>query len=404
MDPINNPFSPGAGTPPPELAGRDDLRERVRVALHRTRVGRPARSVLMAGLRGVGKTVLLIRMRNDAESAGLSTLFLEASEGRSLPALLGPPLREVLLKLSRSQKTRDLARRALRGLAGFARGLKAQYQDIHIADDANPEPGLADNGDLEQDLTALLLAAGAAAHKAGTALALFVDELQHVREDELAALVVALHRTSQEESPVALVGAGLPELVGRTARAKSCAERLFDFAFVGPLDRAATERAVRRPAWAQGVAISDAAVQRIFEETRGYPYFLQEWGKHAWDVASGPPISVEDVERASTAARAALDEGFFRVRMGRLTPSERKYLQAMASLGEGPHRSGAIARVLGRPVTALGPTRKTLINKGMIWSPAHGDTAFTAPLFADCLMRRLGDSEAAAPGPSAGQP
>ena len=388
MDPISNPYAPGAGTPPPELAGRDELRETVRVALARIRRARPAKSVLMVGLRGVGKTVLLDCMRGEAEAAGIHTLFVEAPEDRSLPATLAPRLREALLKLSRHERARDLAQRALKGLAGFAGALKMKYEDIEVGLDFDPEPGLADNGDLAQDLTELLLAAGMAAKEAGTALSLFVDELQYVDEGELAALITALHRSAQRRSPVVLVGAGLPQLRARTGRAKSYAERLFDFPELGPLAPEAARSAIERPARAEGVTVAGDALRRIFTETCGYPYFLQEWGKHAWDAADASPIDLGDVERASRTATAALDESFFRVRFDRLTPSERRYLRAMAELGPGPHRSGDVARILQRRVTSLGPTRSQLIAKGMVWSPSHGDTDFTVPLF-EQFMRRI---------------
>jgi hypothetical protein len=388
VDPVKNPYTPGAGTPPPELAGRDELRAVIRVALERVRLGRPSKSILMVGLRGVGKTVLLDRMRDDGETAGIHSVRIEAPEGRSLPAMLAPQLRQALLRLSRIAKAKDVAQRALRGLSGFARALKVKYQDIEVGFDFEPEPGLADNGDLEHDLQALLEATGGAAHAAGTALAMFLDELQYVQEEELAALITALHRTAQRNLPVVLVGAGLPQLPGRMGRAKSYAERLFDFPHVGPLSRDAARRAIAKPANDQSVQVSDEALGRIFEETQGYPYFLQEWGKHAWDAAEASPISLYDVEQASRSAIAALDDSFFRVRFDRLTPLEKRYLRAMAELGHGPHRSGDIADQLSREVTSLGPTRSQLIVKGMIWSPSHGDTAFTVPLF-DEFMRRI---------------
>ena len=388
MDPVTNPFAPGAGTPPPELAGRDDLREMVRVAIERVRRGLPTKSILMVGLRGVGKTVLLDRMRDDAEAAGIHTVRIEAPESRSLPALLAPQLRQALLRLSRNEQAKALAQRALRALSGFAKALKIKYQDIEVGVDFDPEPGLADNGDLEHDLQALLEVVGAAAQKAGTALVLFIDELQYVQEDQLAALITALHRTAQRRLPVVLVGAGLPQLRGRMGQAKSYAERLFDFPEIGALDESAAKTAIRKPAEAQGVEIKEDALRRIVKETHGYPYFLQEWGKHAWDAAVASPISLRDVGLASKAAVAALDESFFRVRFDRLTPVEKKYLRAMAELGPGPHRSGDVAERLDRKVTSLGPTRNQLIAKGMVWSPSHGDTAFTVPLF-DEFMRRI---------------
>ncbi len=388
MDPILNPFAPGAGTPPPELAGRDELRETVRIALERVRQGRPTKSLLMVGLRGVGKTVLLDRMRNDAEGVGIHSLRLEAPEGRSLPALLAPQLRQALLRLSVDQRAKALAQRGLRALAGFAKALKVKYADIEVGLDFDPEPGLADNGDLEHDLQALLEASGEAAKAAGTALAIFIDELQYVREEELAALITGLHRVAQRQLPVVLVGAGLPQLRGRMGRAKSYAERLFDFPEIGPLSGDAARLAIVKPVEQQGQSITQAAQARIIGDTKGYPYFLQEWGKHSWQVADSSPISEEDVERARHLAVSALDESFFRVRFDRLTPAEKKYLRGMAELGPGPHRSGDIADELGRSSTSLGPLRSSLITKGMIWSPNHGDTAFTVPLF-DEFMRRI---------------
>ena len=387
MDPVKNPYSPGAGTPPPELAGRDEYRERVRVALERIRRGKPSKSVLMVGLRGVGKTVLLDQFARDAEGAGLHTMRIEAPEGRSLPGILAPELRKALLRLSTVERARDLARRALRGLAGFVSALKAHYEDIQVGLDFEPEPGLADAGDLEHDLHSLLEAAGEAAKAAGTALLLFVDEMQYVPEGELAALITSLHLVGQRQLPVALVGAGLPQLRGRTGRAKSYAERLFDFPEVGSLSPDDARAALAKPARVEGVEFETPALGRIVGETHGYPYFLQEWGKHVWDVARRSPITLHDVETASAVAVASLDESFFRVRFDRLTPSEKRYLRAMAQLGPGPHRSGDIADELGRKVTSLGPVRSKLIEKGMVWSPSHGDTAFTVPLFDEFMLR-----------------
>lgn len=388
MNPATNPFAPGAGTAPPELAGRDELLDSVRVSIERIRAGRAAKSVLMIGLRGVGKTVLLDRMRDDAEALGVQTLRIEAPENRSLPALVAPELRRALLRLSRNARSKDRATRALRALAGFATVLKLKYEDIEVGLDFEPEPGLADNGDLEHDLQDLLEVAGGAASDAGTALVLFIDELQYVAEDELAALIVALHRVAQRRLPVMLVGAGLPQLRGRTGNAKSYAERLFDFPEVGPLTSVAAERALAKPIRDEDAEITQEALSRIIDQTQGYAYFLQEWGKHSWDAAASSPITAADVDVASITAVAALDASFFGVRFDRLTPAEKRYLRAMADLGPGPHRSGDIAQKLKRKVTSLAPLRSQIINKGMIWSPSHGDTAFTVPLF-DQFMRRI---------------
>ena len=387
MDPVINPYAPGAGTPPPELAGRDALRENIRIAVKRMRIGNAAKSLILVGLRGVGKTVLLDQMRKDVEALGALTLRIEAPEDRSLPALLAPQLRTTLLGLSKVDAARDLARKSLRALAGFAKALKLKYGDIEVGVDLEAEAGLADNGDLETDLSVLLQQVGLAAKSANTILVMFIDELQYVQEDELSALISAMHRCAQEKLPLTLVAAGLPQLVGRAGKAKSYAERLFDYPEIGPLSSSEASIALTRPAAGLEVRFQDTAVDEIFRCTFGYPYFLQEWGKHVWDLAPGSPITKADVERASDVALAALDENFFRVRFDRCTPAERRYLRAMAELGPGPHRSGDIAQTLSQKVISLAPLRNRLIRKGMIWAPSHGDTAFTVPLFHDYLAR-----------------
>lgn len=388
MDPIQNPYSPAAGSPPPELAGRDKLREQIRIAIARIRRGNSAKSVLMVGLRGVGKTVLLDQMRQDPDKEGVYTIRIEAPENRSLPALLAPQLLQVLLRLNRVEVAKDLAQRGLRALAGFAKGLKPKFNDIEVGIDYEAEPGLADNGDLEVDLTSLLEQVGLAGQNAHSAVVLFIDELQYIEEVEFAALLSALHRCAQRKLPLTVVGAGLPQLRGLAGQAKSYAERLFDYPVLGPLEASEAERAIVKPARDQGVEYTKEAVEEIISATHGYPYFLQEWAKHAWDVADKSPISLNHVKAASVEAIAALDESFFRVRSDRLTPSEKRYLRAMAELGPGPHRTGNIATVLKKAVNSLGPVRKSLITKGMVWSPNHGDTAFTVPLF-DEFMRRI---------------
>lgn len=387
MNPIFNPFCPGAGTPPPELAGRDELREMLRIALEHARIGRPAKSAILVGLRGVGKTVLLDRVRADAEAAGIHTVRIEAPERRSLPALLAPQLRQALLRLSQVASAREYAIRGLRALAGFAKKLKVTFGDIEVGIDYEPEPGLADNGDLEHDLQDLLEQVGLAAKSAGTALAMFIDELQYVEEPQLAALITAMHRTEQRRLPVVLVAAGLPQIRGRMGDAKSYAERLFDFPFIGPLTPEAARLAIRKPLLDEGTDITDQALDNIVNVSQGYAYFLQQWGSHVWRAAEASPIDMDAVNVASLTAVAALDESFFRVRFDRMTPKEKRYLRAMAELGPGPHRSGDIAACYQAEVSSLAPTRSSLIAKGMIWSPNHGDTAFTVPMF-DAFMKR----------------
>lgn len=388
MDPRLNPYAPGAGTPPPELAGRDALIEDAAIALDRIRDGRPARSFILYGLRGVGKTVLLNRIRLDAEARGLATVAMEAPEDRSLPGLLAPALRATLLRLSRGAAAKAGAGRAMQALAGFVKALKVKFEDLEVSLDVEPEPGVADSGDLDTDLREMLAAVGAAAAERGTAVVLCVDELQYVPEPQLASLIMALHAAAQERRPITMVAAGLPQLVGRSGRAKTYAERLFVFASVDSLDSEAARTALTVPAAREDVTFEPAAVDEILARTRGYPYFLQEWGKHSWNVADASPITIADARQATVEALAELDGGFFRVRFDRLTPAERRYMRAMAELGPGPHRSGDVAAALGRAVTTVAPTRNSLIAKGMLYSPAHGDTAFTVPLY-DGFMRRI---------------
>ena len=388
MDPRRNPYAPGAGAPPPELAGRDDLIEHAAIALDRIRNGLTAKSMLLVGLRGVGKTVLLNRICDDARCRGLITLLLEAPEERSLPDLLVPPLHAALVRMSRLAAAGQAVRRALAALAGFVGAIKVSGGDINVSLDLRAERGLADSGDLDADLTALVETVGEAARSQNTALALFIDELQYVEERELAALIAALHRGAQRSLPVTLVGAGIPQLVARTASAKSYAERLFTFPEVGPLESGQAELAIAAPAERLGVAFRQDALAAVLEHTSCYPYFLQEWGKHCWDCATSSPVTTSDVAAASLQAIAELDASFFRARFYRLTPSEKRYLRAMAELGQGPHRSGEVAGVLAQSVRSTAPVRAKLISKGMIYSPAHGDTAFTVPLF-DAYLKRV---------------
>lgn len=298
-----------------------------------------------------------------------------------------PNLRALLLKLDRGATVRAGVNRALRALAGFTKALKLKYGDLEIGLEYEPDPGLADSGDLETDLTSLLQSVGEAAKERDTAAVMLIDELQYVPQEQLAALISALHNASQLQVPIVMVAAGLPQLVGQTGRAKSYAERLFEFASIDQLDVAAARAALCVPAEEELVSFDDKAIAEILKQTHGYPYFLQEWGKHSWNEANASPITASDAERATRLALAELDASFFRVRFDRLTPTEKRYLRAMAELGGGPHRSGDIAEVLERKVTAVAPVRNTLIAKGMIFSPAHGDNAFTVPLF-DGFMKR----------------
>lgn len=387
MDRRTNPYAPGAGTPPPEMVGRNLLLEDAEIALHRLRNGLAAKGLLMVGLRGVGKTVLLNQMLLDADERGYECVLIEAPEDRSLPATLAGPLNSALIRLSRSAAAAGLARKARRSLAGFVRAMKVSYEDISFSVDLDGEEGVADSGDLDTDLASLLAVAGEAARARRTVLVLFIDELQYVKERQLGALITGLHRAAQRRLPVTLIGSGLPQLVGHVGSAKSYAERMFSFPEIGPLSGEAARKALEAPAARLGVKYAGEALDEILRITEGYPYFLQEWGSTCWRLADGPVIRLADVEAASPVAIHELDTTFFRVRFERTTPFERRYLRAMAELGPGPHRSGEIAQALGRKVQSVAPTRSNLIGKGMIHSPAHGDTAFTVPLFDQYLKR-----------------
>lgn len=387
MDPRINPYAPGAGTQPPELAGRDEIIEKASIALDRFRGGLSARSLLLVGLRGVGKTVLLNRIAQDTEARGFVIVQIEAPEKRSLPALLIPSLRTALLKLDRVAAAGDLAKRALRALGGFVGAMKVKYEDIEFGVDLGNEPGIADSGDLERDLIDLFIEVGKAAKEKHTAVVFFIDELQYVKEEQFASLITALHKCAQDQLPVALIGAGLPQLVGQAGRAKSYAERLFEYPEIGPLTKHDAQRALARPAAQHQVDFEPDALKEILLQTQSYPYFLQEWGKHSWHCAIQSPITLGDVHEATILAVSELDASFFRVRFDRLTPSEKLYLRAMAELGPGPHRSGDIAHLLHKDVNKVAPTRATLINKGMVYSPAHGDNSFTVPLFDEYMKR-----------------
>ena len=386
MDPRTNPFAPGAGTPPPALVGRDEIVEAAEIALHRIRAGRPEKSQMLLGLRGVGKTVLLNHIARLAKGIGYHIIKLEAPEGQQLVEYLAPSLKTTLIRLNRVEKAKDLASRALGALQGLASAFSVKIGEIGVE---VSDPYAADSGNLEIDLPELLVSVGEAAQAAESSVVILVDEVQYLTKTDLRALIVSFHQVSQEGLPVVLFGAGLPQIAGLAGDAKSYAERLFDFPAVGPLDSVSARAAIATPVVEEGAEITEPALATIVDGTRGYPYFLQEWGKHAWRVAGSSPINEGDVKRAVVEATEALDKNFFRVRFDRLTPREQDYLRGMAELGGGPHRSGEIAKLMNRKVESLSPLRSGLIRKGMIWSPSFGDTAFTVPLFDEFMKREM---------------
>jgi hypothetical protein len=388
MDPIQNPFSPGAGSPPPELVGRDHILEQTRILLGRTRLKRPEKSMLLTGLRGVGKTVLLNEMERLAKGEGYRAILVEAHEGKTLAALLAPQLRLLLFDLNRLAGFGDKARRGLAVLKSFIGAIKVSMGEVELGLDIEPEQGAADSGDLEVDFPNLLSAVGEAAEERKAFVAILIDEIQYFSQPELSALIMAMHKMQQRQLPLILMGAGLPILPGLAGESKSYAERLFSFPDIGPLSESDANKALQEPVKAANVEFEAPALQEIFRLTEGYPYFLQEWGYQSWNHAASSPITLRVVLDASQTVIRRLDENFFRVRFDRLTPGEKRFLRAMAGLGPGAQRTSDIAEALGVKITKIGPVRASLIKKGMIYSPAHGDMTFTVPLF-DEFMRRV---------------
>jgi hypothetical protein len=385
MDAVRNPFAPGAGSRPPELAGREAILQDAKIAIQRALLGKPSRSQMLLGLRGVGKTVLLNKIEEMAQAEGHVTSLIEAPEGKSLSELLVPKINQALRKLSTSENAKAQVHQALRALRSFASAFKLSYGEVSISVD--PEVGVADSGDMEADLPELFVRVGEAAKAANKAWTLLIDEVQYLRSVDLAALIVALHKVNQKDLPVLFFGAGLPQVAALSGDAKSYAERLFHYPAVGALKPEDAETAIRQPIEDEGEEIDDNAIQEILLKTKGYPYFLQEWGYQCWNISDGPRIKLEDAVKAAGEATKRLDEGFFKVRFDRLTPKEREYVMAMANLGAGPYRSSDVADALGQTHQSLGPRRAQIISKGMIYSPSHGDIAFTVPLFNEYLIR-----------------
>lgn len=385
MDPVRNPFAPGAGSQPPELAGRHEIIAAADTALQRVLLGKPAQSQMLLGLRGVGKTVLLNKIEQLAENHGYLTSFIEAPEDKKLVELLYPKVHQVLRKLSLSEAAKAATHQAMRALRSFAGAFKISVGDFEVSVD--PEPGVADSGNLEYDLTELFLKVGDAAKAAGKGWVLLIDEVQYLKPVELGALIVAIHRINQKGLPVLLFGAGLPAIAALSGDAKSYAERLFNFPKVDALSNDDAANAIKQPIEEEEETIDDELLGRIISQTQGYPYFLQEWGYQVWNASAQSPFSIDCLELAEAEALRRLDEGFFKVRIDRLTPKEKEYVIAMAGLGAGPYRSSDVADKLGEKLTTLGPRRAQIIAKGMIYSPAHGDIAFTVPMFDEYLKR-----------------
>jgi GTPase SAR1 family protein len=387
MDAATNPFTPGAGTPPPELAGREAILETASIAVRRLQAGRPSRSMFLLGLRGVGKTVLLNRVYHEADDRRLLTVKIEASESGDFARQIVPELNRILVRLSASAAIRKHLKLAGAALQNFASIFRVSYEGISFG--AQPAGGIADTRDYATDLSEVIRTVLTAARAAGQQIAFFIDEVQYLREEELAALVVACHDAAQRQLPFLLVGAGLPQLAKLAGDAKSYSERLFEFPEVGPLDDVAARHAIAKPIHDEGVDITDEALAEICRSAHNYPYFLQEWGAHTWNEAEQTPISIGDVNAAGDKIVAHLDRSFFRVRFDRCKPVQQKYLRAMAELGPGPHKTGDIAAALGCEPPQVAATRAQLVSLGMIWSQRHGETAFTVPLFDEFMKRQM---------------
>lgn len=389
MDPIKNPFSPGAGAPPPELVGRDPLLVEASVLLGRVKQKRPEKSLLLTGLRGVGKTVLLNEIERMAKVEGYQSILIEAHEDKPLGELIYPPLRTLLFELDRLAGAGNKVKRGLAVLRSFVGSIKLTVGDVAMGLDIEPAKGTADSGDLEIDLPNLFIAIAEAAEERNTAVAILIDEIQYLSQKELGAIIMAMHKMQQKQLPLVLFAAGLPVLPGMAGESKSYAERLFSFPDIGALSAADAAKALREPAREMGVVFDEDALQEVFRLTHGYPYFIQEWGYQAWNHADASPISLRVIDETTPEVTRRLDKNFFRVRFDRLTPSEKNFLRAMAHLGAGNQRTSDIATNLGSSLSAIGPVRAKLIKKGMIYSPAHGEMAFTVPLFDEFMVRAI---------------
>ncbi len=383
MNPAKDPYSPGAGAPPPELAGRDELISRAELAIGRARNGKAAKSLMVLGLRGVGKTVLLNEFEQQAESIGCQTALFEIDPEKTLAAQLAPQLHRILLRLDRIKRAGHEVQSAFGMLRAFGSAFKVQLGDVEF--------GLSQQtatGDLAIDLTDLFVAIGNAAEKRDSAAVILIDEVQYVTKTDLGALIMALHKVSQRQLPLIVIGAGLPQLARLAGDAKSYAERLFDYPAVGPLDDASARLALSAPAEREGVTFDADALDYVVRETGGYPFFLQVWGSHCWAAADASPITLDDAKRASVTAIAALDESLFNVRLARLTDRQKAFARAIAEFGGAPVNSSDVAHALGLTTSQAAPIRDELIKKGMAYAPERGLVHFTVPKF-DEFMRRI---------------
>ena len=381
MDPIRNPYTPGAGTRPSELAGRDEEIENFRVLLARLRAGRSEQSQIITGLRGVGKTVLLNTFENQAEEAGYHTAFRELTQESNLPELLAIDVQRLLRELKLSAKAANVVRAGLSALSAFTLKDPNGFE-------LSIDPRKVSEQRLTDDFVELLFQLGSAAKAKDVGIVFFMDEIQFVKEEEFRALITALHRASQKQLPLTLAAAGLPQVPRLAGEARSYAERLFRFPRIGALEGSAARAALVIPAQREGVEYEEQAVSRALELTQGYPFYLQEFGKHIWNLAPGSPVTIQNVDDALPRAEESLDRGIYEVRIQRATAKERRYLRAMAELGAGPYKAGSVASAMGSTTTALSTVRQKLLDRGLIYATEdYGYVDFTVPRF-DEFMRR----------------
>lgn len=390
---VRNPFTPDMGAQPPFLAGRDAELDYFREMLAQLAAGGTQKHLIFTGLRGVGKTVLLNEFEVACEAAGWPGETRELAEGSRIASVVARSARKALVEMSATKRAGEAVRRAL----GVLKAFSLTVGDVTFSIDVEALDGVADSGDLAEDLRDLMVEVGRAAKAGGTGFALILDEMQNLSKGDMEALIVGLHRAKQKNLPVALVGGGLPLLPELTGEAKSYAERGFEFRALGALDRLAAAAALVEPVREAGVTWRDGAVERVVDLTKGYPYFLQEYGRTIWRVGSGQSIGSREVEAAEPVAREYLDQNFFSQRIGKLPSAERSYVSAIAGCGDGPQRTADVARALGKDPASVSSLRDRLLKAGLIYTPHRGVVDFTVPLCADYIRRTDGESPGDSP-------
>ena len=390
MDSVNNPYTPNAGARPDVVVGREEQTEAFEVLLKRLERGRTSQSLIVTGLRGVGKTVLLNELREIAEERRWEVVDLEASkyDETFFRRTLATKLKAALLRLSPRAKWSERFERAGSALSSFAISVDLAGS-WSLGWNVPAAEGVADHGDLAMDLSDLFVELGEAAKDVERGIVLSIDEVQFLKKDQLEALIQAIHKTVQRKLPFTFVGAGLPQIAELAGDAKSYAERLFKFPVIGSLDGEDAFEAISGPARIEGVAWDELALKYAAATTKGYPYFIQELGYQAWETATGESIDLEAVKEAVDAYEAKLDSSFFRVRLDRATQLQTAYMRAMAQLGPEPQKAADVANVMGRDSTQVAPTRAELIDMGLLYTPEHGYAAFTVPDFDKYMMRAV---------------